>query len=736
MSLPLPGKPSASSRFLMGKSSAMFKRKKTPTVIQMEAAECGAAALSIILSYYKRFISLEELRYQCGVSRDGCNAYNLVKAAELHGLDAEGYSLTEKEVPELPLPCICHWKGNHFVVLEGVTPSTAYINDPAVGPVKIPFKEFSQNFTGVALTFNPAKDFHKKGKPVSFFALAKDRLKAVATPILIFLLVMQLVMIVIGLLPPAATRFFLDEILQKQRFSFQSLFLFCFAFLVLMQSAMTYLQSGVFLRLSLYLNNKLSNSFISHLMKLPILFFTQRFGAEIINRINLSNMVSKSIVNNVTVVGINIALVFIYAGVMFMYNWLIALIGILAMLLNLGLYFWIARRRIDNYSRLQQELAKSYGISMDALQNMESVKVAGAEGFGLARVIGHKTNMINSLQNIGLKDIGLTTGADLVAQVANILVLGLGCFLVMQGDLSIGMLAAMQMLLTAFLAPVTQLMGFSMGMQSLKIDMIRIDDVLKSPVDAVYEIPASSPLTNFSGKVAMKGVSFGYNPLDVPVVKNFSLKVNPGERVALVGGSGSGKTTVAKLLTGLFHPWEGKILYEDRALDTLSVEERRGLLGWVDQDIFVFSGSVRDNLTLWSPGVSESELIRAAKDACLHDVIMQRKGGYDAELIEGGQNLSHGERQRLEIARALLHNPQLLVLDEATSALDSETENAIVQNIMRRGCACLLIAHRLSTIKSCDKIVVLNQGEIADMGTHDELKVRSPIYKALVDQHD
>jgi ATP-binding cassette subfamily C protein len=712
------------------------KRLKTPTIIQMEAAECGAAALSIILSYYGRFIPLEELRYQCGVSRDGCNAYNLVKAAEEHGLEAEGYELTPKNLEELPLPCICHWKGNHFVVLEGISPSIIYINDPATGPVKISFNEFCQNFSGVAITFKPTDRFHKKGKAVSFYALAKERLKKVAKPIILFLLVMQLLAMGIGMLPPAATRFFLDEILQKKMLSWTVLFLFCFAALVFMQTCLTYLQSGVFLRLSLYLNDRLSNNFIKHLLKLPILFFTQRFGAEIINRINLNNSVSNSIVNNVTVVGINIALVFIYATVMFMYSPLIAFIGILALCINLSMYFWIARRRIDNYSRLQQEQAKSYGISMDALQNMEAIKISGTEHFGLARVIGHKINMINSLQNIGIKDIGLTTAAAFVNQVAGIGVLGLGCLLVMEGNLSIGMLAALQMLLTGFLAPVTQLIGFSMGMQSLKIDMIRIDDVLKSPVDPLYLIPSNpaAELTDFSGKVELQSVSFGYNPLDIPVIKNFSMTIEAAKRTALVGGSGSGKTTIAKLICGLFHPWEGRILYQDQPLDTLSQDQRRGLIGWVDQDIFVFSGTIRDNLTLWAPQFTESDLIRAATDACLHQEIMQRKGGYDAELIEGGQNLSQGQRQRLEIARALLHNPKLLVLDEATSAIDSETEQKIIQNISKRGCACLFIAHRLSTIKTCETIVVLEKGEIADQGTHDDLKIRSPFYKVLVNK--
>lgn len=706
---------------------------KTPTVIQMESAECGAAALSIILSYYGRFIPLEELRYQCGVSRDGCNAYNIVKAAEEHGLKAEGYELSVKELPQLPLPAICHWKGNHFVVLEGISPSTISINDPAIGPVKIPYHEFCQNFTNVALTFTPTDHFHKKGKAVSFFALAKERLKVVAKPIIIFLLWMQLLAMGIAMLPPAATRFFLDEILQKQLLSWQGLFLFSFACLVLMQTALTYLQNGVFLRMSLYLNDKLSNGFIQHLLKLPLLFFTQRFGAEIINRINLNTSVSNSIVNNVTVVGINIALVFIFATVMFMYNWLLAFIGIFALLLNLGLYFWIARRRTDNYSRLQQEQAKSYGISMDALQNMEAIKVAGTEPFGLARVIGHKTNMINSLQNIGIKDIGLGAAADLVNQIANIGVLGLGCLLVMEGSLSVGMLAALQMLLTAFLAPVTQLISFSMGMQSLKIDMIRIDDVLKSPVDALFTIP-DGPLHDFFGKVELKNVSFGYNPLDTPVIKNLSMAIKAGERTALVGGSGSGKTTIAKLITGLFHPWHGDILYQDKPLNTLSHQQRRGLVGWVDQDIFVFSGTIRDNLTLWAPHFTESELILAAKDACLHQDIMQRKGGYDAELIEGGQNLSHGQRQRLEIARALLRSPKLLVLDEATSAIDSRMEQVIIQNITKRGCTCLFITHRLSTIKTCDNIIVLDKGEITAQGTHDDLKERSSIYKTLMDK--
>lgn len=714
------------------KQKYLGQRVKTPTVIQMENAESGAAALAIMLAYYKHFTSLEILRYQCGVSRDGCNMSNLVQCAKAYGLDGEAYSLDLKDLQKLRIPCILQWKNKNFVVLEGFGPNAIYINDPAKGPHKISYEEFSKIFSGNTLLLAKTEKFQEKGSPPSFFSLIMERIKVVTPYALMTLFLLQVCVIVLGLLPPSFSRVFIDNFLGQHLWGGKWLLLGLMGFALILQ-AWSGLSGLIALRLSRRFTYYFSSEFLNHVLKLPILYFNQRYGAEIITRMGLNQTISSLMSEHLAAATINFCLIAIYGLVIFRYDPLIATVGILAVLLNLAMLLSISRARSNNYSRLKQEEATSIGIAVDTLQNMESVKMMGNPYFAFSRIVGLVTRNINNFQEIGKKDVWLTSGAQFVNNFANLGLLGLGSWRVMEGHLSIGMLLALQMLMSMFLAPITQLIQFGMQIQTLKIDLLRINDVMKNPIDPLLLTSdrEAQPL-KLKGEIELSNISFGYSPLDAPLFENFNLHIKPGEHVALVGPTGSGKSTLSKIICGILKPWKGEVKYDGIPFETLSLQQVKNSLGWVDQDIFLFNRSIRDNLTLWDERISTDQLVEATKDACIYNEIMNKIEGFETILNEGGANLSEGQRQRLEIARAFLLKPNILILDEATSALDSITEHEIFHNITKRNVTCVLVAHRLSTVKKCDRIVVLDKGNIVQMGTHDELRLTPGIYQDLI----
>lgn len=714
------------------KQKYLGPRVKTPTVIQMENAESGAAALAIILGYHKHFTSLEELRYQCGVSRDGCNVSNLMQCARNYGLDSEVYSLDIKDLKKLRIPCILQWKNKNFVVLEGFGPNDVYVNDPAKGPHKISYAEFTKNFSGNTLLLKKTDAFVKSGSPPRFLSLLLERIKIVTPYALLALFILQLCVIVLGLLPPSFSRVFLDNFLGQHMWSGKWLLL-GLMFLALILQAWSGLSGLIALRLSRKFTYYFSTQFLNHVLKLPILYFNQRYGAEIITRMGLNQIISSLMTEHLASATINFFLIAIYGIVIFRYDPLIASVGIFAALLNLSMLLGISRARSNNYSRLKQEEATSIGVAVDTLQNMESVKMMGNPYFAFSRIVGLVTRNINNFQEIGKKDVWLNSAAQFVNNLANLGLLGLGSWRVMEGHLSIGMLLALQMLMSMFLAPINQLIQFGMQIQTLKIDLMRLNDVLKNPIDPQLLLSnrAAEPL-KLKGEITLENITFGYSPLDPPLFENFNLHIKAGEHIALVGPTGSGKSTLAKILCGILPPWQGVVRYDGKPLESLSQQQLKNTLGWVDQDIFLFNRSIRDNLTLWDDRIPLEQLVEATKDACIYDEIMNKKEGFDTLLNEGGANLSEGQRQRLEIARAFLLKPNILILDEATSALDSITEHQIFHHVSERNVTCVLVAHRLSTVKKCNRIIVLDKGQIVQMGTHDELRRTPGIYQELI----
>lgn len=711
-----------------------FWRTRTPTVIQMEAVECGAAALSIILSHFGRYVPLEELRIECGVSRDGSNALNLVKAARKYGLEGHGYRLELEDVFEVSSPAILFWEFNHFLVLDGFGKECVYLNDPSTGPRTVSYEEFDQGYIGIVLLFEPQESFQKGGKPPSIAKELFHRLKSVHSPLL-YLFLAGLCLLIPGLALPAFTRIFIDNLLIAHLVSWKWDFLFAILIAVGFQGVLTALQNHFLTRLNGKLSLRFSSDFLWHILRLPLSFYAQRYTGEIAYRTNFNNKVSQQLTGPLATISINLLLILFYGLIMFQYDLIIAWIGILAALFNLGMMLLIQRARTDAYSRLQQERSKALGNALGGLQHIETIKATGTESDFFARFSGYFTKNVNVQQEISRKDALLSTFPLLFQSLAVMVLLSLGALRAIQGDLTVGMLIAFQMLLMTFLKPVGKFVNFGQMIQTMKIDIGRLNDVLFYPIDRSYLIPPAEDLAavkKLKGRLEFKNVVFGYSPLSPPLIENLSFIIKPGQRLALVGPTGCGKSTLAKLAAGLYFPWSGEILYDGQPYAHLNREALHHSLAAVDQEIFLFSGTIRDNLTLWDKTVEEQILLQATQDACIHEEILLRQRGYNTLLTEAGRNLSGGQRQRLEIARSLVSSPSLLILDEATSSLDSETEKEISDNLRRRGCSCLMIAHRLSTIQDCDEILVLKEGKLQQRGTHETLKQIPGLYQDLV----
>lgn len=720
------------------------RRARTPNILQMEAVECGAAALAIVLGYHRRFVSLEELRVECGVSRDGSKANNVIKAARKYGLTAKGFKKEPAALREMTVPMIAHWNFNHFLVVEGFDGDRVFLNDPAVGPTEVTAEEFDKAFTGVVLTFEPNAEFAPGGERAGLIQPLKRRSKGLSAA-LGFVVLVGIALLVPGLVAPSFTRVFVDQVLVKGLDAWMRPLLLFMAATALVLGALTALQGRYLLRLEARLSLGNSSRFFWHVLRLPIEFFNQRYAGEIGNRVHINNRVAVLLSRDLATTALNLMVVVIYALLMLQYDLVLSLVSVAIAAANVLALRYVAARRAVLSQRMQQDRGKLMGTAMGGLQTIETVKAGGTEPDFFARWAGHQAKVVNAGQQLQLTEIFLGAVPPLLLSINVALVLGIGGMRVIDGHLTMGMLMAFQSLTLAFLTPVNRLVGLGGQLQELQGGLNRLDDVLRAPLDpAARDLaePASEPRGDgdgssgeahrLDGYLTLREVSFGYSRLDPPLVDKLSLELKPGSRVALVGGSGSGKSTVAKLVAGLYAPWTGEILFDGRP----RAEVPRGVMAQsltvVDQDISMFEGTLRDNLTLWDQTVSEHRLTTAAKDACIHDDITARPGGYGAAVEEGGRNFSGGQRQRLEIARALVVNPRILVLDEATSALDPTTEKIIDDNLRRRGCTCLIVAHRLSTIRDCDEIILLEKGKVVQRGTHSDLVAEGGAYARLI----
>lgn len=725
-----------------GKRLWKNKKVQVPSILQMEAIECGAAALAMVLAYYGRYVPLEKLRVECGVSRDGSKANNMLKAARKYGLEAKGYRKEPGDLKEFRLPMIIFWNFNHFVVLTGMKGKNVYINDPGIGPRTISDEEFDQSFTGVVLTFEPTSAFEKGGEKPNVLKALSKRLQGVRLA-LTYALLAGLFLVIPGLVIPTFQKVFIDNILVAQMHGWLRPLLVAMGLTAIVQGILAWLQQHYLLRSETKLALTWSAKFFRHVFRLPVTFFFQRQPGDVANRVQLNDQIAALLSGELAANMLNIIMVVFYAVLMFQYDVYLTLIGISIALLNIAMLKHVSKKRILLTQTLQQDYGKLIGTAMSGLQMIETIKATGSETDFFASWAGYQAKVLNSQQKLGMTTQLLNAVPPFLSQMNNISILVFGGLRIMQGHLSMGELIAFQTLMGNFIGPVNQMVNLGSKIQDTTAGMNRLDDVFKHEQDYSFLKEDSSETSDeeaefnkLAGYLELKNITFGYSRLEAPLIENFSLSLRPGERVALVGGSGSGKSTVAKLVTGLYQTWEGEILFDGKPREVYPRRIMNNSLTAVDQEIFIFAGTIKENLTLWDQTVPEQQIVQAARDACIHYDIGARAGAYDSRVEEGGANFSGGQRQRLEIARALVSQPSLLILDEATSALDAKTEKIIDDNIRRRGCTTLVVAHRLSTIRDADEIIVLEKGKVVQRGTHEEMiqDPESP-YAKLIQAH-
>lgn len=719
-----------------GKTPLQFKptpRRRTPTILQMEVVECGAASLAMILAYHGRYVPLEELRSACGVSRDGVKASNIVQVARQYGLQARGFRKEINDLQDLPLPFIVFWNFNHFLVVEGFKKDLVYLNDPALGPRTVTAEEFDKSFTGVVLTFEPDTTFQRAGGKPSLLKALGSRLSA-SKWAMTYVILVSLALIIPGILVPAFTQIFVDRILVNKQEWLLGL-LVAMILTASIRALLTTLQQYYLLRLETKLALSTSSVFMWHVLRLPIEFFMQRFGGEISSRVLINDRVAYLLSGELATAVLNLVLVAFYAALLFAYDVQLTLIGITIAIANIFVLRTISRQRNDANTRFLQENGKMIGTAMNGLKTIESIKATGAEADLFAKVAGYHTKTLLAEQQFRIVSQVLSAVPYVLTALNTTAILYFGSLRVMRGELSIGELIAFQTLMLSFITPFNEIVNLGGRIQEVSGDMNRLDDVLRYDIDQRFTrpLPTETPdRVKLSGKIEIHNLTFGYNHLSPPLIEDFHLSLEAGSRVALVGGSGSGKSTIAKLIAGLYQPWSGEILFDGKPREEIPRHVMTNSLAMVDQDIFVFHGTVTENLTLWDKTIPENQIIQAAKDAVIHNDLVERSNGYAHMLEEGGRNFSGGQLQRLEIARALVNNPSILVLDEATSALDPLTEKTIDDHLRRRGCTCLIVAHRLSTIRDCDEIIVLDRGQVVERGPHELLKLRNGLYADLI----
>ena len=705
----------------------------TPIIMQLEALECGAASLAMVMAYYGKWVPLEEVRVDCGVSRNGSNAKNITKAAHKYGFKTKGYAYNIAKLKEKgKFPAIIHWGGGHFVVLNGFIGNKAVINDPAKGLVKVDLETFDKFFTGIYLEIVPDEDFVPSGKRKSIFSFAKKRLKG-AVPLIAFFSITTIIFYVFSVISPAIDQVFVDYLLGGKNPDWLLPFIFIVAGIGLLQVIVNVVQSLYQYKIRGKLDLIGSTTYMWRILRLPIEFFSQRMVGDLQSRQSENASIAETLVNVFAPILFNAVMIVVYLAIMLSKSWILTLIGVTTIVLNAFLSRYISKTRV-NISRVQaRDKAKLSAMTSKGIEMVETIKSNGAENAYFTTWAEVQSDVSKGELKMARANQFLGLLPAFVSLIANYAVLILGVYYTIQGEFTVGSILAFQGLLGAFMSPANSIISSGQTLQEMRTQMERVDDVLEYPLDKnVTREISTDKISKIKGNLELKNVTFGYSILDEPILKNFNLTIKQGQKIAIVGSTGSGKSTLSKLISGLYSPWSGEIIFDGKKIDEIDHTIFTSSIAVVDQDITLYEDTIMNNIKMWDESIEDYEVIMACNDAQIHSTIIERDGGYNALVIEGGKNFSGGEKQRMEIARSLACDPSIIILDEATSALDAKTEYEVVKAIKARGITTIVIAHRLSTIRDADLIVVLNKGIIAEQGTHDELMELKGSYYGLV----
>ncbi len=712
-----------------------MKVADVPVIMQMEALECGAASLAMVMAYYGKWVPLEQVRSDCGVSRDGSNAKNIYMAAQHYGMEVRARRMSPEQIREEGFgPCIVHWDMNHFVVVKGFRGNSVYINDPARGSLKISWKEFDESFTGIVLFATPSKDFVPEGGPKSVLKFARKSLSG-AGAALVFVALTTIIFYLFGIINSVTSRIFIDRILSGYNEDWMYPFVLVLSGLAVIELVVVWVRAIYQLKLNGKMTIVGGTSYMWKVLHLPMEFFSQRMAGDIQMRIGMSEGIATTLVETLAPVVLDTVMMILYLVLMIRYSLILTAIGVGSVLVNIFLAQLISRKRVNMTRVRLRDAAMLESTTVNGISMIETIKSSGAENGYFQRWAGFQAslNNIDSRMTRTFNLLGLVPQA--LEKLTQYAVLVLGVWLVLEGQFTLGTVVMFQGFVSSFMSPAMTLIGAGQTIQEMRTQMERMEDVMEYPDDPnVLDNPAieESTITKLHGDVELRNVTFGYSKLAEPVIKDLSLRLEPGKKIALVGSSGCGKSTIAKLITGLYNPWSGDILFDGKPRSAYPHDMMVGSIAVIDQDITLFEGSVADNIKMWDSTILDFEMIMAAVDARIHDDIVRMPGGYQHMLASGGRELSGGQRQRMEIARALALDPSVLILDEGTSALDAKTEYEVINAISERGISCIFVAHRLSTVRDCDEIIVLDRGEVVERGTHAELMEKAGLYHDLV----
>jgi len=708
---------------------------KTPTILQIEAVECGAVSLGIILAYHGRYEPIEDLRYSCSVSRDGSNALNILKAAKNYGLNSKGLKLNANNLKKIDSPAILFWGFNHFVVLEGYKNDHFYINDPASGHKKINEKDFLNFYSGVVLTFEKTNSFQKSKKNDNTLKSVKEIIFSNGKKVIIYLFLCGFLLSFLGILIPTFSRIFIDSILIPNNEEWLVSLMTVMLITAFFTGVVIWIKDKLLLKLETKISVDIASQFFYQIIKLPIKFFSQRQAGTVSGTMSSGDQISKIACKNILLATINLIFSSFYLIMMFYFDILLSLLAIIFTLLNVFAVFYSSKKIKEEYQVVLNDELKLSAIAVSGIQSIETIKATGQENSFFSKLVNQYSKLQNVMFQITKKELFLSSIPHFSQFLSLVMLILIGGLRIIDGSMTIGAFVAFKALNASFYIPVNRFANSIVSIRKFEADKKRLDDVLNYPNDEYLNRDENIEVIKdrLDGKIEIKNLTFGYDPFSEPLINNFNLTIKPSQRIALVGLSGSGKSTLGKLISGLLQPWSGEILFDSIPSNKIEKYLLTSSLSYIEQDVVLFEGTIKENITLWNKYISDENIIRAAKDASIHKEITSLINNYDYELQELGRNLSGGMRQRVEIARCLSNNPSILIMDEATSALDAKTELEIDLNIRKRGCTCIIISHRLSTIRDCDEIIVLQNGKVVERGKHEDLLKNNGLYNNLIE---